>query len=43
MDEVLAASGREGFPAAWLDAQGLPWAADLIRAFPLPPDQETAS
>jgi type IV secretion system protein VirB4 len=30
IDAVLAASPAEPFAAAWLRAQGLPWAADLI-------------
>ena len=30
IDAVLAASPTEPFAAAWLRAQGLPWAADLI-------------
>lgn len=42
MDNVLSAFGPDAFPAAWLDARGLDWAAGLIQQFPLPHDQETA-
>ncbi|MFG1316163.1 conjugal transfer protein TrbE [Xanthobacter autotrophicus] len=43
MDDVLVSHGRDAFAAAWLDVRGLDWAADLIRQFPLPQNQETAS
>ena len=34
IDEVLAKHGAAGFAAAFLDARGLPWAADLLSQFP---------
>ncbi|WP_238121401.1 MULTISPECIES: conjugal transfer protein TrbE [unclassified Xanthobacter] len=43
MDDVLVSHGHDAFAAAWLDVRGLDWAADLIRQFPLPQNQETAS
>jgi type IV secretion system protein VirB4 len=30
IEKVLRAHGREGFPAGWLSAKGLDWAADLL-------------
>lgn len=33
IDRVLAAAGREHFAAAWLDAKGLPAAAEAVRRF----------
>ncbi len=41
---LVAEHGRDGFLAAWLNARGAGWAADLIPTFPIPQaEQETLS
>jgi len=36
IEQVLSVHGREGFAAAWLNAKGLGWAAELFREHPTP-------
>jgi type IV secretion system protein VirB4 len=36
IEQVLCAHGREGFAAAWLNAKGLGWAAELLTEHPTP-------
>lgn len=43
MDRVLAEAGKEGFPAAWLDARGLSEAADAVRRYQAHAANQSAS